>query len=377
MEESFAYSCPNCGGTVTYNNEKKKWICDYCSNEYDKLYNVDGNKLDDAKTDIEMFYYRCESCGNSFYSTKEESVCSKCKNNLIEEKEVLAGIVKDNVKIDKAKYYIAKALRPYSKKYNIDLNKVDIQRKNIKADLINGSVLIKNKRCTVEYLFSGVLYPYLNTNNYKILYDFINEGYNSVGSRYGFEQSYYNISKEDKDNNIDDNLIRNKILDACKDIFIKQNGNDEVIVEDNLKIKKSMLMTVYYYSFNYDGKDYNTYYINNYSNGLGVVSLDVPKDSNITKEKLHFEVLKESITKNISTILFIIAPILLMLKFFEKYNIPLLIIIILFVIGIILKVFSILKFIKIERYKEVFNIDEALFYKNIVENSMLVKKIRR
>ena len=382
MEESFAYSCPNCGGTVTYNSEKKKWICDYCSNEYEKLFNVDGNKLGDAQNGVQLFYYYCESCGNSFYSANESSTCTRCNSNITGQKESLPGIINDNLVLEKANYIVWKELVPYAKKYNLDIKKVELQSKYIKSDLINGSIIITNNKKSIEYFFSGVVYPYLDTTNYRILYDFANEGFNSASNTMDFNQTFFSISKEDKDKNLNDNYIRNKIIETCKDEFINKYGTDDVIVKDNLKIKKGMLMKVYYYSFNYDGKEYTTYFIISYSSRYNKVSIDVPQDSSVTKDQIRSAIFWCNIFKYLSYIAFAIGILLLIAdSFFSvafSININTLVIIKFtsLALGILFVIIFLNLSTKIKIYKNTINIDETLFYKNLLENSKLVKKVR-
>ena len=391
MDTSYTYKCHNCGGNVKYDESSNKWICDYCNSSYSNLFDVEGEELESAKDDRELYYHYCESCNNSYYSLEEQNTCYKCNNKVIVSKEMISDIISESMSPSDLKQDFVSRLYNYKDKYSLDLNNLEVKDKYVKCDAYNGFIRVSNDKHSIEYVFLNVIRPYIDTDNYKILYDFSNEGFNSFKN---VEKIITNknvpIDKIDKDRVIDNNDIKNKIIDTCIASFKKEYGNDNIKVEESLKINKHMLIKLYYYSFVYNNKEYTSYFVQkdgskNVSKGTskgkkdGFISVDIPKDDKITPKDVVSNKNKYRITNGIGAIFSIIGIFCLLGYLLFSDSMVLLIVgIVLLLIGI-LTTTLIAKTIK-STYGELtdhISISEELYYKNLVNNSKFVKQIRR
>ena len=385
MDNIYEYKCEHCGGTVVHDDAKNIWVCEYCKTEFTNLYQNDGKDLAGAKDLRKINFYTCSSCGNSFYSLEVLNSCYKCNGPLDREEDEISGVVSSVIDFIPAKIKMKSALAPYASMFNINLDSIDIKDKYIKCDAITGSLVISNNSKSVEYIFLNVLYPYLKTDNYKIIYDFANEGYNSLSNVDTIDRiKNIPLSKEDKEIISQGDTVKQKIIEYCKNCFISQYGNAKVNIEDSLKIRKNILLKTYYYSFNYQGKEYISYYLSNHnrmqSNGSGraskgIISLDVPKRNDVNKmdikRKGAFSIVFGLIT---FVSIFGLFAIFFMNMFASSGNKDML-----FAIFGVLAFISLILALSFNKSKEKISnqmiVSEELFLKNLINNSTYVKKI--
>ncbi len=396
MEEAYEYKCPNCGARVEFNKEINKWVCAYCNGTFDKLYEGnEGKELDGANTKLNTYYYYCESCSNSFYATQNYSACPKCNQHITKTESKLDDIISTSFSSEVATNAIAATLAPFVSQFNIDLSNLDkkIVIEYIKCSIFNGSINISNGTNSTSYVFINYVYPYLENPNYKVLYDFANQGFisgkNSMNSMDSPVNGNYRINKKENDRVVDVEGIRKKIIDECINIFSSQYGNNNIKVEDLLNCKKDVLYEVHYFPFIYEGKEYRTYYIDTFDRGYkkfsltvstgrknGIVSADIPKDKSISISSI-------TIPKKIAFIFIVLAVVLLafapIFLFFQTLlmteMIPSVLLIALIVIAVISLVIAKVLFNKSDRNSLLYEVDEKQYYRNVILNSNYVKVI--
>lgn len=86
MSEIITYKCPNCGGPVKYDPEKKKYTCEYCMSEFTRIEeNTGPGESGKEKKDGEPLLYTCPSCGAEIVTdgTTAATFCYYCHNPVI------------------------------------------------------------------------------------------------------------------------------------------------------------------------------------------------------------------------------------------------------------------------------------------------------
>lgn len=85
------YKCPNCGGNMLYDPEKKVLVCESCGSEEDpKEINKSEIKEEDNRTEENgVVHYKCPSCGAELVTDQYTSatICAYCGSpNIIEDR---------------------------------------------------------------------------------------------------------------------------------------------------------------------------------------------------------------------------------------------------------------------------------------------------
>ena len=79
-----ANRCPGCGGTLRFDIQKQKLVCEYCDSEYDAE-SIEEVRSADEKLVIngesmEAKIFKCPNCGAEVFATDLDAVeyCSYC-----------------------------------------------------------------------------------------------------------------------------------------------------------------------------------------------------------------------------------------------------------------------------------------------------------
>lgn len=102
MSKNIEYKCPNCGGSLVFNQEKQNVTCEYCGSEFNvddvKKYNEELAKEveDKIEWDVEtknyseeeldaLHVYHCDSCGGDLVTDQNTSAttCPYCGSHVI------------------------------------------------------------------------------------------------------------------------------------------------------------------------------------------------------------------------------------------------------------------------------------------------------
>ena len=397
MDKSFDYKCSNCGGTVQFDQLTKKWVCTYCNSVFDNLFiNDDSKELEGASKGYLVHYYYCDNCSNSFYSADNLEDCFICHNHLNKTYCMIDNVISNTVNLDYASMSIHKALLPFSKKYNIDLNNIKskIKYEYIKCFVFNGTINISNGRKSYNFLFLNLIYPFLNNNNYKVLYDFSNQGFNTVNNSITpfkmIGAKEFKISREENNRQLDDKEIRDKIIKECINKFSSMYGKKNIKVNDKLTCDKNVLLNVCYYPYICNDKEYRTYYINMYNRGYynqlttfgtkrkyGLVSVDLPKQENKSALSIVFPKYTRILLLILSVIGLIVSPFMLYFQFLISTEIIANKILgIIFVGSIIFLIISKILHKIAFKNEVLYEAKEDMYYKNIIRNSNFVKMIK-
>ena len=77
------YKCPSCGGTVKYDSDSNKFVCDFCDSKFDiSIFEKDNIS---SKQNSELKLFKCSSCGAETISDKTTTsvICPFCNNTII------------------------------------------------------------------------------------------------------------------------------------------------------------------------------------------------------------------------------------------------------------------------------------------------------
>ncbi|MEY8354736.1 zinc ribbon domain-containing protein [Lachnospiraceae bacterium 54-53] len=87
MNGTITYKCPNCGGPVKYDPEKKKYACEYCLSEFTRIEEAGPEEpvAEKKKGGGEPLLYTCPSCGAEIVTdgTTAATFCYYCHNPVI------------------------------------------------------------------------------------------------------------------------------------------------------------------------------------------------------------------------------------------------------------------------------------------------------
>ena len=290
MNDSYTYKCPSCGAKVVYIEEARHWKCEYCKNTYTNLFPIDSEELKDVDEYTTFNYYYCDSCKIGYYTKEKDSVCYKCHGKVTGKKEKIAGTISRSYNSNQASVLFNRNFNRFKEHLpECFFKPYTVINTYLSSDLYSGYIVVQDDVHSVKYFFINVLIPHIKTSNYRILYDFANVGFSSVDNFEVDPKYNYVVDSESHDLEMNNDDVKEKMIEACKFSFIERYGNNNVKVIDSLECKKNILLRSFYSTFEYKGKEYRNYAIGNfnkYSLNKESVCLDFPypdgiNDSNV------------------------------------------------------------------------------------------------
>ena len=398
MSESYSYKCPSCGAKVNYNNKIGKWKCDYCGNSYDNLFKTDAEELDSEITLYKDYYYNeCPNCGKTYYSNMKREECYSCHTKLNEKKEKIGGFINKTSISKSATDSIGKEISYIMEYLPPSYAKGVVKEEYIVGDIYSGSIYITNGTNTLKYFFVNTFIPHLDTDNYRVHYDFANAGFDSVDNLKFKETHNYNVLKESHDEEVNIDDVKKKLINVCKESFrVTYPSTRAIEVSDHLSVRERVLLQTLYSANTVDGKTYKSYVLRPRT-GQAVkksCSLDLPPIKGMNNKTINDKIRtlenKSSLLIGLGTISAIFlffgfgGGIFLIPAFTIDISIAfigILFYVLLFIAAIFGVVFGFKDGFKLKReiafYKNSLRASEKDFYFNLVNNSNFVKKVGR
>ena len=396
MSDSYSYKCPSCGAKVNYNSKLGKWKCDYCGNSYDNLFKTDADELDSEITLYKDYYYNeCPNCGKTYYSNMKREECYSCHTKLNETKEKIGGFINKTSISRSATDFISKEISYIMEYLPPSYSKGIVKEEYIVGDIYSGSIYITNGVNTLKYFFVNTFIPHLDTDNYRVHYDFANAGFDSVDNLKFKETHNFNVQKSSHDIEINIDDVKKKLINVCKESFrITYPSSSPIEVSDHLSVRQNVLLQTLYSANTVDGKTYKNYVIRPRT-GLTVrknCSLDLPPIKGMSNRAINEKVKSLETKSGLLISLGAISAVFLFFSFgggiflLPAFAIDIglaLVAIIIYIALFIGAIFGCVLGFKngyrlkreIEFYKNSLRASEKDFYFNLVNNSNFVKKV--
>ncbi len=255
-EETFVYSCPSCGGKVTYLEDKLKWKCDYCGNTYDALFVPKINEELPNMNGVKYTYYcyLCDNCHSKFLSAeKKDAKCTKCDTQCSGEgKETTVTRVLDlDYSVSEANDIYYNEVIKFKKQIDSEYLDKNLKLEYINCDLYNGCIKISNGNNSKKYIFMNLLIPNIEYDDYSFMYEVGNIGVKN--SKEYIKDSQEKIESRIRQKvrfftNVDDINYVDDIVNSCLENFKKvhKNSNDnDIKVENNLSVSDGVYVPIY------------------------------------------------------------------------------------------------------------------------------------
>ena len=321
MGDTFIYKCPKCGGKVDYDEANHKWICEYCNNSYEALFEQEEKTLPQiTKKKISLYKYKCDNCNKSFISViNKDATCKYCNTINYKEGEefTISGIVNMTAPLHMITDIYKRNIRKYFNLPKEYYDCSDLKLQYINCDLYNGYIKVSYNGKSTKYIFVNLLVPNIEYDDYRFMYEIGNIGITfsdnmrdnqeSIVRKLIYDNEYIN-STSDKDYEED-------IVTECVNIFAKKNrikDKSQITVSKRLNVKDGAFLPLYMKKITINDKNYYQYVLfelNKYNQCI----LELKEKKNAIK--------KMKIADTISNIILkIIIPICTLLFLYKSQN---------------------------------------------------------
>ena len=371
-EETFVYSCPNCGGKVTFLDDILKWKCDYCGNTYDALFapkkSVDLSIMKEYK--YTYYRYLCNNCNSKFLSSEQkDATCPKCNAQCLGDgKETTVSKVLDlDYAISEANMFYYDEVVKYKKYIDEEYLKKDLNLEYINCDLYNGCVKISNKNTSKKYIFMNLLIPNIEYDDYRFMYEVGNIGIKNSKEYSKDKQETMESRIRQKVRfftNVDDINYVDDIVSACLENFKKntRGKDDDIKVENNLSVSDGVYLPIYKKSVNNE----NQYVFGNKSALKNSIIQFPSEDNGREKTKLYKAI--SSIFKTLS-----VASLVGVWVSFQVMTVYMIVFSIVLLISFLLNLFFDKKY---NYYIKTIKISKEEYFEQIINNCNYVKCIK-